>query len=517
MRLGSKLLAVPVGVAVIAFGAGGLNSVLMEHRAATDQARFAADLDAQRVISDARTQLGQGHALVYRHQAIADSLEQDQLRRLRATLAQQMQGLERIVGGAGELAAGSDAELDGHVKAAATLLKTYGRQVDKALELTEVEANMGVAAMQAAEVTYIALAQRLQLMLARRDELYAQELQAAQRRSASALLVLGGLGLLATAAAVAGGWLLQRRVLQQVARAVHVSTEVAAGRLGVRADSRTQDEIGDLLRSQGHMVEQLRNSLQTVRGATAHIHHAALEIASGNADLSRRTEQAAGSLQQTTSAMEEFAANVRQTAASAQTASDLANSASGVARRGGVAVSQVVATMDGISVAARRIGTIIATIDGIAFQTNLLALNAAVEAARAGEQGRGFAVVAGEVRGLAQRSAAAAREIKSLVDASLERVQAGNSLAGHAGRTMDEIVGSVQRVNDIISEISAAASEQSIGIQRVTSACVELDGVTQQNAALVEQSAAAAESLKEEAARLSTVVGAFQLGAAAPA
>jgi methyl-accepting chemotaxis protein len=236
-------------------------------------------------------------------------------------------------------------------------------------------------------------------------------------------------------------------------------------------------------------------------------------VAGGNQDLSQRTEQTASSLQQAASSMTQLTGTVRQSAEAASQANQLADSASSVARRGGAVVGEVVSTMDQISTASRRIADIIGVIDGIAFQTNILALNAAVEAARAGEQGRGFAVVAGEVRSLAQRSAEAAKEIKSLIGSSVERVEAGSRLVQEAGGTMNEIVASVQRVSDIIGEISAAAGEQSSGIGQVSQSVTQLDAMTQQNAALVEQSAAAAESLREQSQRLSGLVSAFRLQA----
>jgi methyl-accepting chemotaxis protein len=240
---------------------------------------------------------------------------------------------------------------------------------------------------------------------------------------------------------------------------------------------------------------------------------ASTEVAVGNADLSGRTEQAASNLQQTASSMEQLTGTVKHTADSARTANQLAGSAAEVARRGGEVVSQVVATMEDINQASRKIADIIGTIDGIAFQTNILALNAAVEAARAGEQGRGFAVVAGEVRNLAQRSAEAAKEIKSLIGSSVDKVDAGTRLVGDAGTTMGEIMASVQRVSDTIGEISAAASEQSEGIGQVNTAVTQLDQMTQQNAALVEQSAAAAESLKSQASKLNGLVSVFKVDA----
>ena len=272
------------------------------------------------------------------------------------------------------------------------------------------------------------------------------------------------------------------------------------------------DEAGQLLRALQAMRQSLAGTIGSIGVAADSISSASAEIALGNADLSHRTEQAASSLQQTASAMAQLTGNVRQSAESAAQANQLAASASSVAQRGGAVVAQMVSTMDQINGSARRIADIIGTIDGIAFQTNILALNAAVEAARAGEQGRGFAVVASEVRSLAQRSAEAAREIKTLINASVERVDTGSRLVKDAGDTMGEIVASVQRVTDIIGEITAAATEQSSGIGLINITVGSLDQMTQQNAALVEQSAAAAESLRDQAQRLSGVVSRFQIG-----
>ncbi len=259
---------------------------------------------------------------------------------------------------------------------------------------------------------------------------------------------------------------------------------------------------------------RVQQTLLQVRASAGSVTTASDEIASGNHDLSSRTEQAASSLQQTASAMEQLTATVRNSAESARQANQLAASAAEVAERGGSVVSQVVSTMDEINASSKKIADIIGVIDGIAFQTNILALNAAVEAARAGEQGRGFAVVASEVRSLAQRSAEAAKEIKGLIGASVERVDAGSKLVADAGQTMGEIVGSVKRVSDVIGEITVASGEQSDGIGQVNTAVTQLDQMTQQNAALVEESTAAAESLRTQAQRLAQALAGFRLAAA---
>ena len=306
-------------------------------------------------------------------------------------------------------------------------------------------------------------------------------------------------------------WWLTRSILAPIALAVKTAEQVAAGDLSVRIQGHEHDETGRLLLALGRMTEHLAAVVGEVRRSSDNIGTASAEIATGNQDLSTRTEQAASSLQQTASSMEQLTVTVRQSADSARQANELAASAAAVAQRGGAVVAQVVSTMDDINASSKKIADIIGTIDGIAFQTNILALNAAVEAARAGEQGRGFAVVASEVRSLAQRSAEAAREIKGLIGASVEKVEGGSRLVSDAGSTMRDIVSSVERVTQIIGEITLASREQSQGIGEVSTAVTQLDQMTQQNAALVEQSAAAAESLKGQAAQLATVVGRFRL------
>lgn len=319
------------------------------------------------------------------------------------------------------------------------------------------------------------------------------------------------LGLTAVLLGIGLYLLIRRTVSQPLAELTNAVTAVAHGDLTQVFKSHRRDEIGALVAETEGMRERYLQALQQVRQAVENIGTASAEIASGNQDLSGRTELTASNLQRTASSMAQLTGTVQQSAESARQANLLAATAAEVAGRGGVVVNEVVATMNDINLSSRKIADIIGVIDGIAFQTNILALNAAVEAARAGEQGRGFAVVASEVRSLAQRSAAAAREIKALINASVEKVESGSRLVQNAGNTMGEIVGSVQRVRDIIAEISTAAGEQSQGISQVNASVGELDQMTQQNAALVEQSAAAAESLRDQAQRLEQAIAVFRL------
>jgi len=345
------------------------------------------------------------------------------------------------------------------------------------------------------------------------------ESSATQFAVSRGLLVALGAAALAVGAVLAAA--LTRSIVGPLKQAAALTEQVAQGDLTVAIEHGRRDEIGQLFDALSHMTERLATTVGLVRDDAVAIDGASREIAQGNLDLSRRTEHQAAALEETASSMEELTLAVRQNSHNAREANALAQSASAVAGKGGAVVSQVVDTMENINAFAHKITDITSVIDGIAFQTNILALNASVEAARAGEQGRGFAVVAGEVRNLAQRSASAAKEIKVLINDSAERIASGSALAHEAGATMQEVVASVQKVTDIIGAISMASTEQERGIQQANAAIADMDGVTQQNAALVEEAAAAADAMQMKARELAESVGYFRLdgvqGGAAPA
>ena len=347
--------------------------------------------------------------------------------------------------------------------------------------------------------------------LQQNDSLYELAVKDSNASYTQAMWILFGV-MIAVLAVIVTVWLgVRKTLIAPLNRLIDSIRHIAGGDLVKRIDVESDNEMGQLAHSLRHMQGELARTVGEVRQGADAIYSGASEIAMGNNDLSSRTEQQAASLEETAASMEELTATVKQNAENARQASHLALSASETAQKGGKVVDNVVQTMRDITASSQKIADIISVIDGIAFQTNILALNAAVEAARAGEQGRGFAVVAGEVRNLAQRSAQAAREIKSLIEDSVNRVDLGSTLVESAGETMDEIVNAVTRVTDIMGEIASASDEQSRGIDQVGLAVAEMDRVTQQNASLVEESAAAAAALEEQASRLTEAVAVFRI------
>ena len=395
----------------------------------------------------------------------------------------------------------------------ATIRKPYLEVRDKALALKKA-GDMAQAKSYAlgsfAPVVdqYNAVADKMVSYQVQRSADQAAEAAGLIQSYRTTVLVAGVAGL---ALLVLMSWVVVRRIRRSLAEVASVAQRIGEGDLSQPVQAQGRGEVAQMMRAMEVMQSSLVRIVGDVRHSSDSIATGSSEIAAGNADLSQRTEEQASNLEETAASMEQITSTVKNNADTAQRAAVLAGTASAAAVKGGEVVGQVVATMQDISAASRKITDIIAVIDGIAFQTNILALNAAVEAARAGEQGRGFAVVASEVRSLAGRSADAAKEIKALINASVAKVEDGTQLVGHAGQSMDDIVAQVQRVSDLIAEISGATGEQTIGISQVGEAVTQLDQVTQQNAALVEQSAAAAESLKHQAARLAEVVSVFRL------
>jgi methyl-accepting chemotaxis protein len=386
------------------------------------------------------------------------------------------------------------------------VLKSFAAgDLERALHLVRTEGATRYAAV-------IKTADRLVMLNSEGSKVADRQAEAGYRAS---LMLTGGLLSCCLVLSILLVIWLTRIVSIPLRHAVYVAEQVAHGDLTVNIKVARRDETGQLMSALHSMTQGLQRVVGQVRQGTEAISNAAAQIASGNMDLSRRTEQQAASLEETAASIEELTSTVKRNADNAREASKLAASASGVAVQGGAVVEQVVNTMASINMSSKKVVDIISVIDGIAFQTNILALNAAVEAARAGEQGRGFAVVASEVRGLAQRSSSAAKEIKMLIDDSVEKVEVGSRLVAEAGTTMKNIVASVQRVNDIVGEISHASQEQSSGIAEVNRAITSIDESTIQNAALVEEAAEAAKSLNEQAAHLMAVVGTFRIDAVA--
>lgn len=509
MKLAAKLLAAPVLTAVLVVSVGQLNAWMLSRSAAANQASLQTQVSDLRSLQDAQQQLAHVHASVYRTVALIASIEAPKVEAFRKGLITQLDGVKRLTNNLSEAHA-SEPEVVSLIATFNQHVDTYKKHSDAAIDLSLVDPNTGLAAMQSADVTFSTLATTMHQVVEKAEEGSEIKIAAADTKARQTAWLLSALSLLCAAVAVGLSWLIQRNLTADMTRAGAIAAEVANGNLAVNTNTRRQDEVGDLLRALGAMKVKLADSMRLVLGSSDSIRSASAEIASGNADLSERTELTSANLQQTASSMELLTGTVAQSAESARQANALAASAADVARRGGEVVARVVTTMHEINGSSKQIADIVGVIDSIAFQTNILALNAAVEAARAGDQGRGFAVVASEVRSLAQRSAQAAKEIKALIDTSVNRVESGSKLVADAGSTMQEIVTSVQRVSDMIGSITASAVDQSAGITQVHSAVNLLDDMTQQNAALVEQSAAAAVGLKDQASRLAQLVAVFK-------
>ncbi len=508
MRMMSKMLAAPLAAvllmaAIAAVGAWGM----VNQRQALDDlgGRY---LEYRRLTNNVRFELSSASTQVYRLFTLIRNYDDKRIEAERAAIRKRLADagdlLKRI-----EL--DNVADLDARKQEAIAALAVFAKKADDAIDLSTVDVNTGLAAMMSADAQYQKTLTAVSEVARRIGEESEAMIQRTKHATALASMTIWASLAVAVLVALGIAVVLARRAVGHLRELARAADALAAGDLAARFDVQTADEVGDTARALDRMRLALEKMIRDIRDSSESIRVASSEVAQGNQDLSSRTEQQASSLQQTAASMEEMTSTVKHNADTASQASQLASAASSVADRGGVVVSDVVSRMGEITSSSRKIEEIITVIDGIAFQTNILALNAAVEAARAGEQGRGFAVVAGEVRNLAQRSAQAAREIKGLIADSVAKVDAGNSLVTEAGQTMSEIVAQVRRVTDLIGEITSATAEQSSGIGQVNQAVTHLDQMTQQNAALVEQSAAAAQSLKNQADRLAAAVAMFKL------
>ncbi|MDH4427149.1 MAG: methyl-accepting chemotaxis protein [Acidovorax sp.] len=398
-----------------------------------------------------------------------------------------------------------------HLRVAMGEFEKYANNARQALDIKTGMLGNAASFMTTMDGHYAKLKGELDAMVKEQTDESAQAVAAGRAQAErNSTLILVGFGI-ALAATVFLSWLIYNMIVPALTLASRVATSVAQGDLSQRPQATSTDATGQVIEALGTVTQNLSRVVVDIRSTAELINNAASEISLGNADLSRRTETQAANLEETAASMQELSSAVKNNAETAREANRMASSASAAAAAGGTVVGQVVSTMEEITASSRKISDIIGVIDGIAFQTNILALNAAVEAARAGEQGRGFAVVASEVRSLAGRSAEAAKEIKTLINASVTKVDAGSRLVGQAGTSMQEIVAQVKRVAGLIEEISATATEQTQGIDQINQAIAQLDSVTQQNAALVEEAAAAADSLNREAGRMVQVVSVFKV------
>ncbi|NHZ80463.1 HAMP domain-containing protein [Massilia sp. CCM 8695] len=509
LRIGPKLLLAPALVLILLMlvAAGAWYGMVRQN--ASLEKMVLVHATRQKAAADVAGDAKHAHANIYQllawingsfAKARVDALTADIGNKHRA-IAGQLTALARI----------SDPSGKKLLEAAGVTLAAYRKGVLETIEMAQMDQSIATNSMQKAEKDFVALSASLG-QLATLEQTMAERAYAEAREQFRSLVgAMAALVLLSIGLSLLATMLVRRGMLADIRAIAEVVGELAEGRLTVRTPHRGRDEIADTSRALDHTIANLNQTLRSVLTSVHSIDTASKEIATGNLDLSSRTEMQAGSLEQTASAMETLTLAVKENASNARRANELASSAATLAASGGQAVERAVTTMAQIKASSGKIVDIIGVIDGISFQTNILALNAAVEAARAGEQGRGFAVVAAEVRTLAQRSAAAAKEIKTLIAASVAIIDGGSASVNEAGSSMGNIVASVKQVNEIIERISLASSEQAEGIAEVNMAVGQMDAMTQQNAALVEQAAAAAESLHEQTVNLSRAVSIFQI------
>ncbi len=518
MKVWHKILVAP-GVAIVFLLALGITAYsVLTRQQSTLTELFEQRFGSYQVAARAGHDIGEVHSAVYRLFSIIGSLDDQRIKQTSDGLLDRIDGVSKEIA---TFSARSDARPNERdtAQAIAAQLAKYRKDVALAIDLASGDVNTGTAAMQTADSDFQGMSNQLAELVSI-ETLLAQEGYAGARETVSKVTV-ALLAIVAVALLVSIGiaLVMSRRIVRPLQRAIAVAGRIAGGDLSSDIRVEGADETAHLSRALKEMNDSLKRIVAGVRGGTDMVATASREIAQGNSDLSARTEQQASALEETSASMQQMTATVGQNAQNAKKANELAAQASTVAAKGGDVVREAVGTMNDITAASKKIADIIGVIDGIAFQTNILALNAAVEAARAGEQGRGFAVVASEVRSLAQRSAAAAKEIKDLITDSVSKVDAGSRQVNDAGRTMEEIVASVRKVTGLIAEITAASQEQAQGIEQVSETMTQLEKVTQQNAAMVEEASAAAGSLEEQSRQLSAAVAAFRLGeeAAQPA
>ena len=513
MKVWHKVLVPPVVAILFLLALGGVSVVLMARQGIAIGTLIKNRGGSMTLALTAFQEAGHVQASAYRTFLSAGTLGDDKVKAVAEEHAKRIDGLVKK---ATEYSAMTTLEPQESelVAAALATLATYRQQLAAALRDPVSDPGPAKVALLASDASFQELGKTFTTLAELQSRLAADSSAQGAADFRNMLVAILAIAVFAAAASLATAILMARRVVKPMRTAIEAAGEIARGDLVSEVVVRGRDETAELLRAQARMKQDLRKLVTEVVGGARAVHETSEQIARGNQDLSQRTEMQASTLEETASSMEELTSTVHQNAENARVASQLAVDASGVARRGGEVVGQVVSTMTGISDSSRRISEIIGVIDGIAFQTNILALNAAVEAARAGEQGRGFAVVAAEVRNLAQRSAAAAKEIKGLIGESVDKVDAGAKLVDNAGKTMGEIVASVKKVSDLIAEIAAASEEQDAGIQQVNTAVTQMDQVVQQNASLVEEAAAATESMKSQAAALLQMVARFKLGEA---
>jgi methyl-accepting chemotaxis protein len=509
MKILHKMLLAPAVAIALMIVVVAISFWAMHQQRLGQQELTSRALAARTTVSEVESQVAAARGEVYRLFTLLGSLDAKRVERERAALRDRLAGVAALLNKAD---LGQDEEMGKRKARCVTEINKYLKKADDAIDLATGDVNTGLAAMMTADDQYAQVIKALQdgggYISQKADELARRT----EHTSVLSVWLISITLLVAIIAALVIAVRLARATARDLRGASNVAGKLADGDLAARFAITSRDELGDLAQSLERMREAFAKMIGDIRTTSDSVSVASSQIAQGNSDLSARTEQQAGNLEQTAASMEQLSATVKNNAHTARQANQLAASASEVAARGGQAVGQVVSTMTEIQASSRKIAEIIGVIDGIAFQTNILALNAAVEAARAGEQGRGFAVVAAEVRNLAQRSAQAAREIKQLISDSVEKVDSGSRQVTEAGQTMRDIVDQVKRVADLIGEITSATLEQDSGIGQINAAVTQLDQMTQQNAALVEQSAAAAESLKQQAARLAQAIAIFKLG-----